>query len=104
MMRTCSFIAPFLFIALAAGCASNKLAQPKTPDELFQVNEPASATPPPPPPPSVAGDIQFTMSERQAKSAPADETTSATALTPAKANTTGMTTTGVTVQHVHSSQ
>jgi hypothetical protein len=101
-MRTSTYVASFLF-ALCGGCASTKLPPqgpaPLSEAELTPVSQAAPVAP------SVAGDIQFTMTDRKAKAAPeVDDPSAATTLQPTKASTSGVTTTGVTTQHVHASQ
>jgi len=103
-MRTISYVVPFLLV-LCAGCASSVRQAPTAIPPLPEAeHEPVSATMSQAPL-TVAGDIQFTMSDRRAKAPPATEDLSpATTLQPQKASTSGVTSTGVTLQHVHSSQ
>jgi hypothetical protein len=104
-MRTSSYVVSFLMILCGAGCASSVRQAPSSVPALPEAEpDPVSSTVSQAPL-TVAGDIQFTMAERKAKAAPTTEDTStATTLQPQKASTSGVTSTGVTMQHVHSSQ
>jgi hypothetical protein len=110
MMRNTSFVVPFLFVVLG-GCASSSVHQAKNPalsQEDLDLLAPPTATvastgseaPAP-----IPGDIQFTVADRKAKTPPTtDDQAPATTLQPQKSSTSGVTSTGVTLQHVHSSQ
>ena len=101
-MRTSPYVA-FLLV-LSAGCASAVRQAPSSVPALPEAEpDPVSATVSQAPL-TVAGDIQFTMAERKAKAPPTTEDPSTTTLQPQKASTSGVTSTGVTMQHVHSSQ
>jgi hypothetical protein len=92
-------------MVLSVGCASAVRQAPSSVPALPEAEpEPVSSTVSQAPL-TVAGDIQFTMAERKAKAPPTPEDpSSTTTLQPQKASTSGVTSTGVTLQHVHSSQ
>jgi hypothetical protein len=103
-MRTPSYVVPFLFV-LSGGCASQVRQAPTSLPPLPEPEAASVLTEAPTSPPTVAGDIQFTMTDRKSKASPASEDqAAATTLQPLNAATSGMTNTGVTTQHVHSSQ
>ncbi len=104
-MRTSVNVISFVLV-LCGGCASTPKAL--TPAQLDPdlAPLPRSAQEAAPAPPTVGGDIQFTMADRKAKTAPETDDTSAasTSLQPQKSSTSGVTSTGVTTQRIHSSQ
>ena len=103
-MRTGTYVAAFL-LCLTCACASHPAPPAQIPQsEVSWITKDPVAVEAPPP---AAGDIQFTVTSRKAKAAPAEEE-GAPIVQPLKANscnTTGVTSTGVlTQQHVHAAQ
>ncbi len=93
----------FLLVLPLFGCASapppplTELPPPVGVDKADYIAPPAA--------PAVAGDIQFTVTDRGAKTAPAGDDQQAGTLQVTKANTSGMTSTGtIKSQHIHSAQ